>query len=47
MLNLLYPEVQQAHKVKSKATSVPSCPDQLWGPPSLLSNGDWNPLPQG
>jgi hypothetical protein len=22
----------------------PLCPDQLWGPPSLLHNGDWGPL---
>jgi len=26
---------------------LPLCPDQLWGSPSLLSNGYWGLLPMG
>jgi hypothetical protein len=25
---------------------LPQCPDRIWGPPSLLSNGYWGFLPR-
>jgi hypothetical protein len=31
----------------AKDFSSPLCPDRLWGPPSLLYNGYWDPFPGG
>jgi hypothetical protein len=30
-----------------RSSSSPQHPDQVWGPPSLLSNGDWGLFPRG
>jgi hypothetical protein len=39
-------EVQSPAKVKGLFL-YPLCPDRLWGPPSLLSNGYWGSFPGG
>jgi hypothetical protein len=33
--------------VGSRIFTPPCCPDQLWGPPNLLSNGYWGALAPG
>jgi hypothetical protein len=33
--------------VRSRIFSSPCHPDQLWGPPNLLSNGYWRLFPLG
>jgi hypothetical protein len=40
-------EVRVGVPVGSRILSSPRCPDRLWGPPSLLSNGYRGLLPQG
>jgi hypothetical protein len=32
---------------RDKIFASPYCPDHLWGPPSLLSDGYWRLLPGG